>query len=351
MNNPHRAYWEKAQEQSLKLAQYYTPECLVELCLELLKPTRELFDPCCGLGSFLLKAKSKDESLKISGNDIATDLGELPFEFTNSDYLNSENKEYDYIIANIPFNTKKTHCQLVDENYCWIEKIIKSTRKKALIILPSGVNSGLNRKLVEKRIEIINSEVIELVCQLPSHLFNQTGIAPTIWLINKEKTSPEVYFLNAEKFSEWKNKQRFISEENIRQICDKNNWIKATFEQIKEQNYILVPLRYEFTQKEELSEEEKEQLTFKLGQTTKELYMLINELDEATNIYREQVKQMDADPDWLLKRDLAFESGVNTDFLLSDATPERLQQELEMLVNEYYQLWTKITAEINQILV
>ncbi|CAI2161852.1 14256_t:CDS:10 [Funneliformis geosporum] len=102
----------KAQEQSLKLAQFYTPECLVELCLELLKPTGELFDPCCGLGSFLLKAKTKDENLKISGNDIATDLVELPFEFTNSDYLTSEDKEYDYIIANIPFNSKKTHCQL-----------------------------------------------------------------------------------------------------------------------------------------------------------------------------------------------------------------------------------------------
>ena len=49
MNNPYRAYWEKAQEQSLKLAQYYTPECLVELCIELLQPQGELFDPCCGL--------------------------------------------------------------------------------------------------------------------------------------------------------------------------------------------------------------------------------------------------------------------------------------------------------------
>jgi type I restriction-modification system DNA methylase subunit len=67
----------------------------------------------------LLKAKEKDESLKISGNDIAQDLGELPFEFTNSDYLNNgEDKQFDYIIANIPFNLKKTHCQLVDENYC-----------------------------------------------------------------------------------------------------------------------------------------------------------------------------------------------------------------------------------------
>src|SRR6185312_13023381 len=117
-NNPYRAYWEKAQEQSLKLAQYYTPECLVELCLELLQPTGELFDPCCGLGSFLLKAKSKDENLNISGNDIATDLGELPFKFSNGNYLASEDQEHDYIIANIPFNLKKTHCQLTNENFC-----------------------------------------------------------------------------------------------------------------------------------------------------------------------------------------------------------------------------------------
>lgn len=63
-NNPYRAYWEKAQEKSLKLAQYYTPECLVDLCIELLQPKGELFDPCCGLGSFLLKAEAKDNDLK-----------------------------------------------------------------------------------------------------------------------------------------------------------------------------------------------------------------------------------------------------------------------------------------------
>lgn len=268
-DNPYRAYWEKAQEASLKLAQFYTPECLVDLCLELLKPTNELFDPCCGLGSFLLKAKTKDPQLKISGNDIAKDLGELPFEFTNSDFLTSENKEFDYTIANIPFNTKKTHCDLFDENYCWIEKIIANTRKKALIILPSGVNSGLNPTITKKRIEIINSGVLELVCQLPSHLFNKTGIAPTIWLIDKEKQDKSISFLNAEKYSEWKNKKRFLSEENIQQICDKNNWIKTDLKQIEEVNYILAPQRFEPDDEKVRSKEEIDQ---EIKATIVELY-------------------------------------------------------------------------------
>jgi len=200
-NNPYRAYWEKAQEQSLKLAQYYTPECLVELCLELLQPKGVLFDPCCGLGGFLLKGKEKDESLDISGNDIDTNL-QVPFSITYGDYLQAEDQEHDYIIANIPFNAKKNHCQLTNENFCWINKIIANTKKRALIILPAGVNCCLNSKLAEKRKQIIESGYLELVCQLPSHLFNQTGIAPVIWLINKEKTSKDIYFLNAEKFSE-----------------------------------------------------------------------------------------------------------------------------------------------------
>ena len=117
MNNPYRAYWEKAQQEGLKLAQYYTPECLVELCIELLQSKGELFDPCCGLGSFLLKAKEKDESIEISGNDIDNNL-KVPFLITFGDYLASETKESDFIIANPPFNQKKKHCQLADENYC-----------------------------------------------------------------------------------------------------------------------------------------------------------------------------------------------------------------------------------------
>jgi hypothetical protein len=66
--------------------------------------------------------------------------------------------------------------------------------------------------LVEKRTAIIESGVIELVLQLPSHLFNQTGIAPSVWLINKEikyntlskmnQNNNYIYFLHAEKFSE-----------------------------------------------------------------------------------------------------------------------------------------------------
>lgn len=294
-NNPYRAYWEKAQEQSLKLAQYYTPECLVELCIELLQPQGELFDPCCGLGSFLLKAKEKDNDLKISGNDIATDLGELPFEFTNSDYLQAEDKQFDYIIANIPFNLKKTHCDLIDENYCWIEKIIANTRKKALIILPSGVNSGLNPTITKKRIEIINSGVIELVLQLPSHLFNQTGIAPVIWLIDKQKTDKTIGFLNAEKFSEWESKKRTLTTENIKQICDKNNWTIANLEKIKENDFCLSPQVFEYVEPEKRPEWEINQqlikctyeLRYSLHALIADAYqklMMLEELDDSGEI-------------------------------------------------------------------
>ncbi|CAG8437520.1 6960_t:CDS:2 [Ambispora leptoticha] len=143
---------QKAQEQSLKLGQFYTPECLVELCLELLQPKGELFDPCCGLGSFLLKAKAKDESLKISGNDIATDLGELPFEFTSSDYLKSEDKEHDYIIANIPFNIKKSHFsyeQIKESNFILVpSRYEKSTESN---LSPEEIDKKLVRCAYELR--------------------------------------------------------------------------------------------------------------------------------------------------------------------------------------------------------
>ncbi|CAG8710791.1 4121_t:CDS:2, partial [Ambispora leptoticha] len=183
-----------------------------------------------------------------------------PFPITFGDYLASESKESDYTIANIPFNQKKKHCH--------------------------GVNSALNPKLVAERVKIIEN-----------------------------KTSQDIYFLNAEKFSEWQNKQRFLSAENIQQICNKDNWTGANLEKIKEQNYVLVPLRYE-SEKQAFklpTEEEKQEIDEKIKATQKELYMLITELDEATNIYREQVKKMDADPDYLLKKDLAFTGEVNLD--------------------------------------
>ncbi|CAG8630935.1 9512_t:CDS:10, partial [Ambispora leptoticha] len=148
----------------------FTDSLLKDLIVCLVESQGELYDPCCGLGSFLLKAKAKDETLKISGNDIDSNL-QVPFPITFGDYLASE-----------------------------------------------------------------------------------------------------------------------------------------------KQNYVLAPLRYEFDPaKKPLTEEEKQEIDEKIKTTQKELYMLITELDEATNIYREQVKKMDADPDYLLKKDLAFEGGVNLD--------------------------------------
>jgi len=263
MNNPYHAHWEKAQEQSLKLAQYYTPECLVDLCLELLKPTGELFDPCCGLGGFLLKAKTKWPEIKISGNDIAKDLGDLPFEFTNSDYLKSEeSKQSDYIIANIPFNSKKTHCQLVDENYCWIEKIIANSRKKTLIILPDSVCWAGNKKLVAKRKQIIESGVLELVIKLPAGLFNKTNIAPIIWLIDKNKTSKDIRFLNATRFSSKERKQTILTTENIQQICNQDDYLLMV--NIFDKNA--------FPKEPELSQEEKKQQIQGLAKEVRENY-------------------------------------------------------------------------------
>lgn len=347
MNNIYRAYWEKVREQSLKLAQYYTPESLVELSIDLLQPDTELFDPCCGLGSFLLKAKERQPNLKIRGNDIDNNLGDLPFAFSQGDYLLSSSSS-DFIITNIPFNQKNPkHCHLVDNNFCWIERIINDTNKKALIILPSGVNSGLNKKITEKRIEIINSGVLELVCQLPSHLFNQTGIAPCLWLINKEKTEKDIYFLNAERFSEWENKKRVLTVENRKEIVKKENWIKADYEVIKEKNFILAPIRYEPLEQPEYTEAEIDE---KLNSLKKKIYIQHQQLFKAVDEQKQFLENLDKDPEYLKKSSLIFEGGVDLDWLLSDATPERLQQELELLVNEYYELWTKMITEINQIL-
>ena len=294
-HNPYRAYWEKAQEQSLKLAQYYTPECLVELCIELLQPKGELFDPCCGLGSFLLKAKSKDPDLKISGNDIAKDLGELPFEFTNSDYLNSEDKEYDYIIANIPFNLKKTHCQLVDENYCWIEKIIKNTRKKALIILPNMVNSRHNPKILAKRKQIVENRVLELIIQLPSHLFTKTAIGPCLWIINKEKDQKDLYFLYAarERFSTKENnkKQRTLTDENVREICNKENWVLGTYEKIKEHDYCLMPGVYD--ENDDKPQETEEEIKAKIKTLAKEIRGIHENLKKSQDWFDKLLKDLE----------------------------------------------------------
>ena len=110
-------------------------------------------------------------------------------------------------------------------------------------------------------------------------------------------------------------------------------------------NYCLVPQRFETLNTEpKLSPEEIDR---QFRAKSKQIYMLTQEVDQLWKKEKEILLKLDEDPDFLLKAYSAFGEGeIDKEWLFSKATPERLEQELEKLVNEYYELWMKITSEI-----
>jgi type I restriction-modification system DNA methylase subunit len=116
--------------------------------------------------------------------------------------------------------------------------------------------------------------VLELVVTTTPYLFQTTSMSVCLWLIDKTKTDKNIYFLDAdagdyknEKYSTWHNKRKILTEQNIKDIGNKDNWLKASLEQIAKQNYILVPARYEFSEEKERS---KEEIDAELKQTIQE---------------------------------------------------------------------------------
>ncbi|CAG8662250.1 25212_t:CDS:1, partial [Gigaspora rosea] len=68
-----------------------------------------------------------------------------------------------------------------------------------------------------------------------------------------------------------------------------------------------------------------------------ESLMLTQELDKMWSKEKQILLKLDEDPDFLQKTAVAFESGMS-DYAFSKPTPQKLQEELEKLVNEYYEL-------------
>lgn len=83
----------------------------------------------------------------------------------------------------------------------------------------------------------------------------------------------DIYFLHAERFSIQQGKNRFLTAENIRDICNKNNWTKTSLDKVKQYDYLLLPAIYEFKDEEpKRNPEEIKQEIQSLAKELKEMY-------------------------------------------------------------------------------
>ena len=259
-----------ASESGKSKGQFYTPAEVSRIMAKVIgigKDERQMisiYDPTCGSGSLLLRAKAEARhNVSIDGQemDLATigmarmsmiihgvDDAELRHGDTLNDPLHKENdttlQAFDYVVANPPFSKKGWRKSAKEQDifgrwgfgdnfapvpppgcgdYAFLLHIIKSlkTQGHAACILPHGVlfrggaEAEIRKFLVKKR-------WISGIIGLPSNLFYGTGIPACIIIIDKEHAagSRGIFMIDAKEGFQKDGAKNRLREQDIKLIVD-----------------------------------------------------------------------------------------------------------------------------------
>lgn len=291
--------------------QYYTPKSIVTLIVELLEPYKgRVYDPAMGSGGFFVssekfieehaKEKQYDASeqkkhisvygqesnpttWKLAAMNMAIRGIDFNFGKKNADtFLDDQHPDLraDFVMANPPFNMKEWwNEKLTDDvrwkfgtppknnaNYGWLQHIIHHLNQngKAAILLSNGSLTVNAKEELSIRKALVDSNILDCVISLPTHLFTNTQIGACIWCFSKAKNKRtqrpnDVLFINAKGLGTLETKViRTLSKTEIDKVAecykewsssgsykDEPGFCKSVnISDIETHKYALVPGRY-----------------------------------------------------------------------------------------------------------
>jgi type I restriction enzyme M protein len=288
--------------------QFYTPRCIVQLLVDMLKPYKgRIYDPCCGSGGmfvqsekFVLAHGGRIGDISVYGqesNPTTWKLCKMNFAIRGIEgnigqhhadtFHNDQHKDLkaDFIIANPPFNISDWGGERLREdvrweygvpstgnaNYAWMQHMISHLAPGGLagFILANGSMSSNQSQEGEIRKKIIDADLVDCMVALPGQLFYNTPIEACLWFLTRSKQSKgvrdrrgETLFINARKFGKLTDRvNRELTEKEIGRISDTYRaWRgekgaaqyediagfckSASLEKMQEHGYVLAPGRY-----------------------------------------------------------------------------------------------------------
>ncbi|MDN5371874.1 MAG: type restriction enzyme protein [Carnobacterium sp.] len=319
--------------------EFYTPSSIVKTLVGILEPYEgRVYDPCCGAGGMFVQSakfvenhQGRINELSIYGQEanantwklaqmnlaihgIEGDLGQGAADtFYNNQH---QSMRADYVLANPPFNMSDWGGDKLAEdvrwqygtppegnaNFAWMQHMIyhlAPNGKLGLVLANGSLSSGGREG--EIRANIIKDDLVEAVISMPGKLFYSTGIAVSLWIINKnKKRKGKTLFIDARSLGNMISRaHRELSIEDIDNIANAyHDFVKgedvqklgyaheAELAEIEQNNFVLTPGRYVGLEEVEddgiLFEERMEDLTSELGD-------LLNESHKLEEVIREQL--------------------------------------------------------------
>jgi type I restriction enzyme M protein len=263
---------EFALSEGKKGGQFYTPQSVVKLLVEMLEPYEgRVFDPCCGSGGMFVQSekfinKHQDyykkkgkatlgsnptDRISIYGqesNQTTWRLAKMNLSIRGIDssnvkwnnegsFLNDAHKDLkaDYIIANPPFNDSDWSGELLRDdarwkvlgekltpptgnaNYAWIQHFLYhlAPTGQAGFVLSKGALTSNTTGEGDIRKALVEKGLVDCIVNLPTKLFLNTQIPACLWFLSRNKTNGG--------FRKRDNEILFIDARNLGYLVNKRN--------------------------------------------------------------------------------------------------------------------------------
>jgi type I restriction enzyme M protein len=267
-----------ADAEGKKGGQFYTPQSIVRILVDMLapEPEKRVYDGCCGSGGMFVQSerfiemhehrKGKISIFGQESNPTTYKLAKMNLAIRGIDanialgdtLMNDAFPELkvDYVIANPPFNVSDYNINKAEThkwkygvppdgnaNYAWLQLFISKLAPygTAGVVLANGSMSSETSTEGQIRKELIENDLVDCMVSLPSQLFYNTQIPACLWFLSRNKASTgssskfrnrnnEILFIDARELGTMiSRKQKELSDKDIAKISGTyHNWRAST---------------------------------------------------------------------------------------------------------------------------
>jgi len=217
------------KEAGQKWGEFYTPNSLVKLIVEIIEPHRgKIFDPACGSGWMFVQTANylrskwieplgnlnvawqelKSQTIKIAKMNLAINWIEWQIKEANSLYEDKFDSiwKFNYVMANPPFNVDtfdieriKTDPRYIfwlpsskNANYLWIQifySALNQTWRAGFVMANSAMDARHSEAEIRKK--LIESKVVDVMISVGPNFFYTVTLPCSLWFFDKWKIGTE----------------------------------------------------------------------------------------------------------------------------------------------------------------
>ncbi len=267
---------EFARSEGQKGGEFFTPRSVVRLMVEIIEPHGgRVFDPACGSGGMFVQSaqfiaehrkelKGSESGVYVCGQEKTRDTvnlakmnlavnglrGEIKQANTYYEDPHGSFGEFDYVLANPPFNVDDVSLSSVEKdrrfntygiprnkskvrkadqgketvpngNYLWINLFATSLKPqgRAALVMANSASDARHSE-ADIRQTLIEQNLIYGMLTLPSNMFYTVTLPATLWFFDKAKSDDKILFIDARNiFTQIDRAHREFSEEQIQNIA------------------------------------------------------------------------------------------------------------------------------------